>query len=209
MRWPVIISERRWGHSLAEVLSLHYRGPCYTAVKFTTCEAVSFWYFSKWALIYFYRITMCANIATAVLILSPSVPPLFHALLTTPNSALTCMMACKVYRDVKFGSHTDIPDLSFPTKRLTQESSSPPDRPAIRVEKQTFIDAFSSRKEVSLIQNLHESFLPSQTSSNSYSEAWCASSRSLFRHTHAYFCSEAKFCKCICRVTYILEEMIN
>jgi hypothetical protein len=38
------------------------------------------------------------------MILAPaSVPVVFHAMFTTPNSAIGNSMACRVYRDIKFG----------------------------------------------------------------------------------------------------------
>ena len=45
------------------------------------------------------------NIATTVMLLDPSVGHILHALLTNPNAAIMNMMACKVYREVKFGKY--------------------------------------------------------------------------------------------------------
>ena len=88
----------------------------------------------------FYRITIFANIATTVVILSPSVPTLLHAVLTVPNSALTNSMACKVYRDVKFGVQTQT-GMNNVLWRFNNHRSSTmaPNLPIIRVEKETFI----------------------------------------------------------------------
>ncbi|TDL21970.1 hypothetical protein BD410DRAFT_789054 [Rickenella mellea] len=51
----------------------------------------------------YYLITVGFNIATMAMILSPSVPPVLRAILTVPNLALENAMACRVFRDVRFG----------------------------------------------------------------------------------------------------------
>lgn len=38
-----------------------------------------------------------------IMILTPSVPPVYHAMFTIPNVAIENAMACKVFRDIKFG----------------------------------------------------------------------------------------------------------
>jgi len=52
----------------------------------------------------YYLVTVGGNILTMALILSPpSLPAVFHAMCTVPNMAIANSMACRVYRDVKFG----------------------------------------------------------------------------------------------------------
>lgn len=48
-------------------------------------------------------ITVGANVLAMVMILAPSVPPVYRAMFTIPSVAIENCMACKVYRDVKFG----------------------------------------------------------------------------------------------------------
>lgn len=52
----------------------------------------------------YYLVTVGGNILTMGLILAPaSLPAVFHAMCTVPNMAVANAMACRVYRDVKFG----------------------------------------------------------------------------------------------------------
>ena len=43
------------------------------------------------------------NVLAMAMILAPSVPPVYRAMFTIPSVAVENCMACKVYRDVKFG----------------------------------------------------------------------------------------------------------
>ena len=52
------------------------------------------------------RITIVGNIATTVMLLDPGVEIILHAFLTVPNIAIMNAMACKVFRDVKFGNYS-------------------------------------------------------------------------------------------------------
>ena len=49
------------------------------------------------------RITVGWNVLAMAMILAPSVPPVYRAMFTIPSVAVENCMACKVYRDVKFG----------------------------------------------------------------------------------------------------------
>jgi len=51
----------------------------------------------------YYFATIGLSITTTVMVLSSSVPPVFHALFSVPNIALESAMACRVFRDVKLG----------------------------------------------------------------------------------------------------------
>ncbi|CAA7262014.1 unnamed protein product [Cyclocybe aegerita] len=52
----------------------------------------------------YYLVTVGGNILTMGMILAPdSLPPVFHAMFTVPNMAINNAMACRVYRDIKFG----------------------------------------------------------------------------------------------------------
>ncbi|KAJ8518268.1 hypothetical protein ONZ45_g4624 [Pleurotus djamor] len=52
----------------------------------------------------YYLITVGGNILTMGMILAPaSLPPVFHAMFTVPNIAIGNSMACRVYRDIRFG----------------------------------------------------------------------------------------------------------
>ena len=53
-------------------------------------------------LLFVYRITVGANILVLVLILTPSVPPVYEATFTIPELALQSSMACRVFRNLKF-----------------------------------------------------------------------------------------------------------
>ncbi|EJD00308.1 uncharacterized protein FOMMEDRAFT_91359 [Fomitiporia mediterranea MF3/22] len=51
----------------------------------------------------YYLITVSGNILTMVMILAPSVAPVYRAMFTIPNVTIENCMACKVLRDIKFG----------------------------------------------------------------------------------------------------------
>jgi len=52
----------------------------------------------------YYLITVGFNVLSTAMILAPaSIPPLFHVMFTIPNVAINNAMACRVYRDIKFG----------------------------------------------------------------------------------------------------------
>ncbi|EJC99632.1 uncharacterized protein FOMMEDRAFT_112698 [Fomitiporia mediterranea MF3/22] len=51
----------------------------------------------------YYLITVGGNILTMVMILAPSVAPVYRAMFTIPNVMIENSMACKVFRDIKFG----------------------------------------------------------------------------------------------------------
>ncbi|KIJ38706.1 hypothetical protein M422DRAFT_231070 [Sphaerobolus stellatus SS14] len=71
----------------------------------------------------YYLITVGGNILTMGMILAPaSLPAVFHAMFTVPNMALANSMACRVYREIKFGRI----DKTGMTTRSTQPSHSLP-----------------------------------------------------------------------------------
>ncbi|KIJ45856.1 hypothetical protein M422DRAFT_95821, partial [Sphaerobolus stellatus SS14] len=49
----------------------------------------------------YYLITVCLNILISVLIVAPSVPPIYEAIFTVPDIAVTSSMACRVYRNLR------------------------------------------------------------------------------------------------------------
>ncbi|EJC99638.1 uncharacterized protein FOMMEDRAFT_93095 [Fomitiporia mediterranea MF3/22] len=51
----------------------------------------------------YYLITVGGNVLTMVMILTPSVKPIYRAMFTIPNVTIENCMACKVFRDIKFG----------------------------------------------------------------------------------------------------------
>ncbi|KAF8636084.1 hypothetical protein AX17_003790 [Amanita inopinata Kibby_2008] len=57
----------------------------------------------------YYAMTVSLNVVTLVMILVPSLPPVYHAMLTVPNVALMNSMACRVYRNIKFGTMLAVP----------------------------------------------------------------------------------------------------
>ncbi|GJJ08666.1 hypothetical protein Clacol_002885 [Clathrus columnatus] len=60
--------------------------------------------FSKMLLQSGQQVTVGGNIVTMAMILAPaSLPAPYHAMFTVPNIAITNSMACRVFRDVKFG----------------------------------------------------------------------------------------------------------
>lgn len=50
------------------------------------------------------RITVGANILISVLIVTPTVPPVYQAVFTIPVLALTSSMACRVFRSLRFNT---------------------------------------------------------------------------------------------------------
>lgn len=64
----------------------------------------------KQEIAHFYpSVTVSMNIVSMVVILTPSVPPIIHAMFTVPNVALQNVMACRVYRLLKLGLINDDP----------------------------------------------------------------------------------------------------
>ncbi|KAH7931070.1 hypothetical protein BV22DRAFT_1027828 [Leucogyrophana mollusca] len=53
----------------------------------------------------YYLITVGANIAITVLLMTPSVPPVYQATFTIPDIALTSSMACRVFRNLKLNGY--------------------------------------------------------------------------------------------------------
>ncbi|THH31593.1 hypothetical protein EUX98_g2588 [Antrodiella citrinella] len=51
----------------------------------------------------YYMATVGMNLVAAVVILTPSVPPVLRAMFSIPNVALQNVMACRVYRQLKLG----------------------------------------------------------------------------------------------------------
>lgn len=72
------------------------------------------------------------------MLLSPSVTPLIHAILLVPNAALTNAMACKVFRDVRFGNTKEAVTPKWNIPSFSPASSAPSTAPAVRVEKEVF-----------------------------------------------------------------------
>lgn len=119
--------------------SLSYRDVCCRAGNYIICTYDLLPLFSANADC-LRRITVVSNVATVVMILSHSVPPILHAALTTPNAALTNAMACKVFIDIKFGDHTT-KSLSMPAR--TQHhifSTIQGELPVFRQEKSTTVN---------------------------------------------------------------------
>ncbi|KAG1738307.1 hypothetical protein EDD22DRAFT_959525 [Suillus occidentalis] len=52
----------------------------------------------------YYLATVGLNVATMVMILNPSAPPVYHAFLSLPNIALENSMACRVFRSIHLGT---------------------------------------------------------------------------------------------------------
>ena len=68
---------------------------------------------------------MCGNVTATVLLLSPSVRPLYRAVLSTPNAALMNAMACRVFRTIKFGDYLENHSSSSPTLTRPAFASAP------------------------------------------------------------------------------------
>jgi len=73
----------------------------------------------------YYLISVCVNIAATVMMMNPSVLPLYHAVLTTPNAALMNAMACRVFRAIKFGDFLEDTTGSLPFSTRPSFLSSP------------------------------------------------------------------------------------
>ncbi|KAF7335967.1 hypothetical protein MSAN_02310200 [Mycena sanguinolenta] len=52
---------------------------------------------------HFYLVAVIANIALLIAVKLPQLPPLYHAILTVPCLSLINVMACQVFRKIKFG----------------------------------------------------------------------------------------------------------
>lgn len=78
---------------------------CFKVVKNITCEFLLLNPHSIIKLIWsIISITVGGNILAMSMILAPaSLPPVFHVVFTIPNVAINNSMACRVYRDIKFG----------------------------------------------------------------------------------------------------------
>jgi len=74
----------------------------------------------------YYLITVGGNILTLAMILSPSIPPVYRAMFAIPNIAIENCMACRVYRNIRFGL---IPP---PTTSLTYQRSGGSTLPIVR-----------------------------------------------------------------------------
>ncbi|KAF8904736.1 hypothetical protein CPB84DRAFT_1895902 [Gymnopilus junonius] len=49
----------------------------------------------------YYLMSVCSNLLVAILIVTPSVPPVYQAMFTVPDIALSSSMACRVFRNLK------------------------------------------------------------------------------------------------------------
>ncbi|KAF4611800.1 hypothetical protein D9613_003713 [Agrocybe pediades] len=54
----------------------------------------------------YYLMSVCSNILVSSLIVTPSVPPIYQAILVAPDLALTSSMACRVFRNLKITADT-------------------------------------------------------------------------------------------------------
>ncbi|KAF7368430.1 hypothetical protein MVEN_00166000 [Mycena venus] len=64
----------------------------------------------------YYMITVISNIVSTLMVYIPTVSPIYHGLLVVPNVTLTCLMACRVYRNTKLGGTLrGSGDLTLPT----------------------------------------------------------------------------------------------
>ncbi|KAJ7811979.1 hypothetical protein B0H13DRAFT_2471789 [Mycena leptocephala] len=64
----------------------------------------------------YYMITVVSNISSTLMVYIPTVSPIYHGLLVVPNVTLTCLMACRVYRNTKLGGTLrGSGDLTLPT----------------------------------------------------------------------------------------------
>jgi hypothetical protein len=68
--------------------------------------------------------TVTFNILQMTMILTPSVPPILRAMFSIPNIAITNAMACRVYRNIRFGRMQDKP--TIPSSGSTSKSGSMP-----------------------------------------------------------------------------------
>lgn len=66
-------------------------------------------------------VTVIVNIATVVVMLTPSVPAAYRALSIVPSTAINNIMACRVYREVKLGMMDDGP-MGYPSRSHTFEN---------------------------------------------------------------------------------------
>lgn len=78
--------------------------PCCKVVKHTTCAHKTPNCIDDAYRYILHRATVGLNVATMVMILDPSAPPVYHAFLSLPNIALENSMACRVFRAIHLGT---------------------------------------------------------------------------------------------------------
>ncbi|CAL1702479.1 unnamed protein product [Somion occarium] len=93
-----------------------------------------------------YLVTVLVNIAIMVVILIPSVPSVFRALLAIPNIALQNSMACHVYRLLKLGHINDRPSALI----SSHPSRSPHDNILVHGDGSTSGRAGSNARDIAL-----------------------------------------------------------
>ncbi|TCD66862.1 hypothetical protein EIP91_000816 [Steccherinum ochraceum] len=71
----------------------------------------------------YYMATVGLNLVAAIVILTPSVPPVLRAMFSIPNVALQNVMACRVYRQLKIGLIREQPQPVVLTSRGTMQFS--------------------------------------------------------------------------------------
>lgn len=104
----------------------------------------------------YYLITVGGNILTMGMILAPdSLPAVFHAMFTVPNIAIANSMACRVYRDIKFGRIN--PSTTF---RTTERNKSLP----------TFVAAKKQRRNMSEFETETSTGLQDSVSSPEFAD---------------------------------------
>ena len=65
------------------------------------------------------RATVGVNIVAVVVILTPSIPPVYRAMFSIPNVALQNAMACRVFRQIKLGLLNERPTTITPSQMET------------------------------------------------------------------------------------------
>ncbi|KAF9050303.1 hypothetical protein BJ165DRAFT_1577549 [Panaeolus papilionaceus] len=64
----------------------------------------------------YYTVTVSLNLLAVAMLFAPAIPPIYHVVFVGPNVALMNIMACRVFRDTKFGLIQDTSMSSDSTK---------------------------------------------------------------------------------------------
>jgi hypothetical protein len=86
-------------------------------VKCIICERCAHYLdiFRRADLVLRYSATVGCNLLTVVLFYAKSLPVVYRVAFTVPNTMLTNVMACRVYRDTKFGNQWVNPTKNIPS----------------------------------------------------------------------------------------------
>ncbi|KAG2134037.1 uncharacterized protein EDB93DRAFT_1107416 [Suillus bovinus] len=114
----------------------------------------------------YYLATVGLNVATMIMILVPTAPPVYHAFLSLPNIALENSMACRVFRSIHLGTISSQPGTSYSSGRAPSGIRFV-DRPPHAIRPQLYSDIHSTPLDIS-VTTQHSSLDDTNQKKNSY-----------------------------------------